>query len=349
MIKVNKVHIKKIFEDTELGNSRLEFNIKGDNINYIIINTLRRTILSDIPIYAFTEFKFDKNTSIFHNNYLKLRLACLPIWNIENNVEFIEYDIVNKYEKEHEEHEEPEDQDENDDMIDMNTVETKNISASTTLKQLNMYINYKNKTNNIVSVTTNDAKFYYDEKQINSPYKNNIQLVKLQPNQEIAFSAITTIGTEQMNTIFSAVSIVTYKEVNNNEFNFILESKGQISEYKILKVAIINIIRKIKNFLKLLSENKDKFNTENVIDDLIEGTIEVHNEDHTLGNLITRGLQQHKYVKFAGYNLPHPLDKILIFHYSINKQYNIYNILEDIINYYIVLFTLIDNEFKKNL
>ena len=109
-----------------------------------------------------------------------------------------------------------------------------------------MYVIYKNKTNNIVSVTTNDTNFYYDEKQINSPYKNNIQLVKLQPDQEIVFSAITTLGTEQENAIFSHVSIATYKEITPTEFIFILESRGQLSEIRSLKVAIINIQRKIK-------------------------------------------------------------------------------------------------------
>ena len=73
MIKVNKVTTKIIQHEKELGNSRLDCKISGPNINYIIANTIRRTIFNDIPIYAFSEFKFDKNTSIFHNNYLKLR------------------------------------------------------------------------------------------------------------------------------------------------------------------------------------------------------------------------------------------------------------------------------------
>ena len=46
-----------------------------------------------------------------------------------------------------------------------------------------MYLNTKNKTNNIMTVTTNNAKFYYDEKQIESPYKTHIPIIKLQPGQ----------------------------------------------------------------------------------------------------------------------------------------------------------------------
>jgi DNA-directed RNA polymerase alpha subunit len=90
MIKINKFSLKILNETKDLGNSKLEFNIKGDNLNYIILNTLRRTILADIPIYAFNEFKFDKNSSIFHSNYLKLRLTHMPVWGIENTIDYVD-------------------------------------------------------------------------------------------------------------------------------------------------------------------------------------------------------------------------------------------------------------------
>jgi len=341
MLKINKIHVNKINEESELGNSRLELKILGNNINYIIINTLRRIILSDIPIYAFTKFKFDKNSSIFHNNYLKLRLSSLPVWGIENEIEYMDLDD-NKPEAGNIYTNENDNDDITLDYLDSN----ENTLNSSSLKQLTMYVVYKNKTNNIVSVTTNDAKFYYDEKQINSPYKNNIQLIKLQPDQEIAFSAITTLGTEKEDAIFSPVSIATYKEITPTEFIFILESRGQLSEIRILKVAIINIQRKIKNFLKLFIDNKIKLDQidDSSQDEFIEGMIEVHNEDHTLGNLITRGLQQHEDVKFAGYNLIHPLDKIIIFHYKIKKKTKIINLIEDIINYYNNIFIILYKE-----
>ena len=93
MIKVNKVNLKVTEHTKELGNSRLDFKMSGPNINYIVANTIRRTIFSDIPVYAFNEFKFEKNTSVFHNNYLKLRLRHMPVWGIENTVEYIDYNI----------------------------------------------------------------------------------------------------------------------------------------------------------------------------------------------------------------------------------------------------------------
>ena len=66
MLKVNKINLAVINKELELGNSRLEFKISGPNVDYIIANTIRRTIMTEVPIYAFGEFKFEKNSSVFH-------------------------------------------------------------------------------------------------------------------------------------------------------------------------------------------------------------------------------------------------------------------------------------------
>jgi DNA-directed RNA polymerase subunit L len=324
MLKVGKVNLKILNKETELGNTRLEFKLSGDNINYIIANTIRRTILSDIPIYAFGEFKFEENSSIFHNNYLKLRLQQMPVWSIDNTVEYLDNVEENKMSIIEEE------EDKDFDEIQLE-IEKKTVS---TLKRLTMYISSQNQSNDIITVTTNDAKFYYNEKQIASPYKIPIPIVKLQPKQKIIFSAITKVGCEYDDAMFSAVSICTYKQIKENEFDFIIESRGQISEKRILQVAIININRKIKNFLKLIEEKDFKSNENN-------GVIIINNEDHTLGNIITRGMQQHEDIAFAGYNLPHPLAKKVYFHYKLEKG-NIKKVVKDVINYYEELFTQIN-------
>ena len=60
-------------------------------------------------------------------------------------------------------------------------------------------------------------------------------------------------------------------------------------------------------------------NLNNIKSDKLQGLIIVNNEDHTLGNLISRGLQLHPSISFAGYNLPHPLSKKVHFHYKLEK------------------------------
>jgi DNA-directed RNA polymerase subunit L len=304
----------------------LSFKISGSNIDYIIMNTLRRTIFSDIPIYAFSILNFEKNTTIFHNNYLKLRLQHMPVWGIKNTVEFVDYNKINdKMSK----------IDENDDDDNVGEIENNDKLNSSSLNQMTMYVNYKNKSNDIISITTSHAKFYYDQKQLVSPYKNECLIIKLQPGQEIALSAITSLGTEKKDPIYSAVKIVTYKQINDNEFDFTLESRGQITEKQILLIALINIERNIKNFLNVFLEevNKETDNSEE------EGLIIVNNEDHTLGNLISRGMQRHAKVKFAGYNLPHPLANKVHFHYQLEKEGNIKKIMTEVIEYYSEIFS----------
>jgi DNA-directed RNA polymerase subunit L len=333
MQKVNKLNLKIINNNNELGNSRLEFNLSGSNMNYVIANTIRRTIFNDIPIYVFNEFKFDKNTSIFHNNYLKLRLRNMPIWSIENTIDYLDISKNKKqidYEVEDFQYENTEAGD------DVELEEDKTLNSST-LKQLTMYVNAKNKSNDILTVTTNDAKFYYDEKQIPSPYKKGIPIVKLQPNQEIAFSAISKIGMEQDDAMYSAVCVNYFKQNNDNDFTFIVESRGQITEKRIFQVALINIERRLKNFLKLIKDDMKINETKE------QGIIIVNNEDHTLGNLISRGLQTHEKVSFAGYNLPHPLAKKVHFHYKL-KSGNIIKVLEDVLDYYLELFKAIEKQ-----
>jgi DNA-directed RNA polymerase subunit L len=333
MQKVAKLNFKIVNNSTELGNSRLEFNLSGSNMNYIVANTIRRTIFNDIPIYVFDEFKFDKNTSVFHNNYLKLRLRNMPIWSIENTVDYLDVSKVKKqidYEVE-------DVQDENTQAGDEVELEEEKTLNSSTLKQLTMYVNYKNKSNDIYTVTTNDAKFYYDEKQIPSPYKTGIPIVKLQANQEIAFSAITKIGLEQDDAMYSAVCVNYFKQNSENDFTFVIESRGQINEKRILQVALINIERRLKNFLKLINDDMKVEETKE------QGIIIVNNEDHTLGNLISRGLQIHDKILFAGYNLPHPLAKKVHFHYKL-KSGNIVKILEDVVEYYFELFKAIEKQ-----
>lgn len=251
----------------------------------------------------------------------------MVIWNIDNTIDYFENDKKDDIIKETiEEYEE--------DDVELDVDKT---LKSSTLKQLTMYVNYKNKTENIVTVTTDDAKFYYDQKQMPSPYNVPIPLVKLQPKQEIIFSAITNIGTENMDAMYSAVCVAAYKQKTDNEFDFFLESRGQITEQRILQVALINIEKKLNNFIKLINEKTFD-------DNELEGIIVVNNEDHTMGNLISRGLQMHSNIDFAGYNLPHPLAKKVHLHYKLNKG-NIKKIIQDVVDYYVKLF----GEIKKNI
>ena len=331
MEKISKVSLKVVEWDKEINNSRLEFQIKGENLNYVVLNTLRRTIFSDVPIYAFDKITINKNTSIFNNNYMKLRIENLPIIGIENNESFFE-------EKVKEKDEEDEDMfDENmgliNDNIDINDED--DTFNSSTLDQFTMYLDFDNDTNGIVTIGTDNAKFYYKQKQINSPYKNNIPIIKLHPGKSINMSAVSNLGTERKQAKYSPVSVATYTENNADDFNFILESKGQIDEKRILNVAILNINKMLENFIKLVPDNKG-----------MEGKIVIPEGDHTIGNLLADGLQRHKAVDFAGYNMPHPLGNEVVVQYKLNSG-NLKKVLKDVISFYQNLFDDISKQITK--
>jgi DNA-directed RNA polymerase subunit L len=335
MSKDLKIDIKQVSWDKELMNSRLEFEITG--ISHTIINTFRRTILSNIPIYSFNNITISENTSVFNNNYMKLRISNMPVYGIySDNPIYV-----------------PAEKKPDNTIIEENELNDLDINPqddqvnSSSLKLLTMYLDYYNNTDEIITVGTDDCKFYYIEKQIKSPYPKNIPIIKLQPKQKFKMSAITELGIEETNSIFSPVSIFTYKQLADDKFLAIIESRGQLDEKKIIQYAYDNIKMTLDNFLQLIPDNNS---TNNNSTNNSSGKFQVNNADHTLGNLISEGLQIHKDVKFGGYNCPHLLDKKIIFHYELNKDtYNIKDIINEIVEHYQKVFLKINKLIQSNI
>jgi DNA-directed RNA polymerase subunit L len=323
-MKTSTIKLKKKSWDKEVLNSRLEFNISGNNINEVYLNSIRRTVFSDIPIYVYDDIKINKNTSVFHNNYLKLRIKNIPVLGIKNNnLFFKESDDKNL-------NEDYDDQLDFQDNLDFSINENVNISS---LNQLTMYLEKTNDTNEIITATTADAKFYIAQKNIPSPYKTPIPIVDLQPSQEITLTAVTKLGIEKKSSIYSPVSVNFYKKNKENDFDYILESRGQLSETRILEVALENLNKLLEELSEKIPEGKG-----------IEDKLVIPNADHTLGNLISNAMYNHPSVTFSGYNMPHPLDEKIIINYKL-KNGNLKKIMKEVINYYINL----NNKLKKEI
>jgi DNA-directed RNA polymerase subunit L len=199
-----------------------------------------------------------------------------------------------------------------------------------------MYVDHENRTNDIESITTEMAKFYFSQKQIENPYPIPIQLVKLQPTQKINFTAISSVGTEKKSGIYSAVSICAYEQKADDKFRFNIESKGQITEKRIFHLCFLNLNKKLKTILGQIEDNSHE-----------EGEIEINQEDHTIGNLLSSGLQNHKNVQFAGYHMPHPLEKRVIISFKL-KSGKFKEILKEVIENFIDTFEKIDKEIEKS-
>ena len=326
MNKLKPIKISVNEQEDELGFSRVDLKFKGEDVNHIITNSIKRIVQSDIPIFAFNKFDITLNTSVFNNNYIKNHIQNIPVWGIENNIEeYIE-------EKEKEEEFSEITGLANDD-IDLSVDKNFDVSSINTLT---MYVDFKNTTKDIVVVTTEHCKFYYKEGLIKSPYKNPVQIVKLQPGQEIKLSTKADLGTEDISSIYSATSVCFFKE-NKDDYDFIIESIGQITEKRILLLSLQLLKKKLQKFNQNLPKNKG-----------MEGIILVDDEDHTLGNIISYGMQNHSAVRFCGYNTPHPLNKQIKFHYKLDSG-NLNSVIKDVIVYYENVFDSIKESINKLL
>jgi DNA-directed RNA polymerase subunit L len=299
-IKIRKLdYIQKKDGNT---NNYLHLEISGDDVNHILINTLRRTILLDIPIYAFDPSKiiFKKNSSVFNNDHMRQRICAFPIININNSVKTIDdYDQLK-----------------NKNHLDADEINLEN------LEDLSMYIKEVNNEDDILNVTTDMAKFYMNNIKIKSIYPKPLLVCKLKKEEEIEFTIMSNLDIAANNSIYSPVSVCAYEELNSNKYKFILESNGQLDEYEIIRrscLIIINKLTKIRDFLKKQAFTKDN-----------RGTIILENENHTMGNLITNGIQDHPDITFAGYKLDHLLIEEVTIEYVTNGKQTINDIINEI-------------------
>lgn len=298
-----KINLKKISYDNTFLNTRLELNVSGSRVNYALINGIRRIALSNIPIYCW-DTTITKNTSVFHNNYMKNRVASLPIIGITNDIIFIKGNPTTTDNKE-----------EDDNFLNMNNIDNVDINSesndvdTSSLNNINMYLNFHNTTKEIVTVSTNNCIFQYKGAKIDNPYKLPIPIIKLQPNQEINLSSVSKLGTEQKNTSeYAACCIFSYSHINDNSYDLFIESRGQITEKQIL-------LRSIEILIKHLVDLNESIPDKNEM----RGTLKIGEQDHTLGNLISYYALQDENVDMFSYNLPHPLDRVIHFNYKLNK------------------------------
>ena len=264
---------KQFFKNGRTDN-HYHLKLKGKDINYIIVNTLRRICLQLIPIHAFhpDDVEIAINTTVYNNDIIRLRFSNFPIYGIENNIELVDQ---------------------------VNDIEDKTYTEES-LDKLSIFFSKKNDTSGIINLTTDDCEFHMGDKKINSPYKNPLLVVRLKPLQEIRGSCKSSIGIQLNNGIYSAVQACCYEELSDNEYLFKLESCGELSEKDILKRACLVVERKIEIFKKKFADTQIEGNK-------LELTLK--NEDHTFGRLITHFFQNHKSTTYAGGKLDHPLNR----------------------------------------
>jgi DNA-directed RNA polymerase subunit L len=268
--------------------TKLVLDFKGKDVNNIIINTLRRVSMDDIPCYAYTfeQMKITDNTSIFNNDMVRCRLEQLPVPNI----------IC--------------------DLFDLDESFWKNIDYSDPKrlkhpkeKSLELNINVYNNTNDIKNVTTNDSKFYEDGYEIVDKYNKEcpILLIQLRPAETFKCTMRAVLGVGLRSNIWAASGNSYFDDntidVNgniidneNNRTTLTIESLGQYTEYDILIKSCMFIKKKLDAILNNVME---KINSKELIESK-EMIFILDNEDHTMGELLNDSFQNHPDIIFSG-------------------------------------------------
>lgn len=320
-ITVKQLH-KQEFKNLQASKLVLEF--KGKTINASLINALRRLSFDYVPTYAFHEktITIDKNTSVYSNDYMRLRLSQMTVPNIPINITYMD----EKYWK----------------GVDYADPEREKHPNDKTLIEL--YVNVTNTSNDILHVTTEHSKLFIDGVEVKDRFdqKYPMLIISLKPNQKFSCRCVGALGIGKINNIWSASANCYYDEIDDKLYKFTMESQGQLDEYDILYKSCDIVKEKLENIKKIV---KEKYMTPD-IEDLKVLRVILENEDHTIGNLINEYLQENANIVYSGLSKPEPLtDNIHIKFQSIKKNPMI-PFLETI-DYIANIFLELEKQFKK--
>jgi DNA-directed RNA polymerase subunit L len=244
MSKINII-IKDIKKNIKYD-SHIIFDLTGEDINHILVNTIRRGIMEYIPIYGFNRndiiIESNNNTSIYDNDEMRLRLSLTPVLGINNDRSTI--DSIELLEAE-------------SNKIINNDYETdKILNDKKLMEKMNsfiMKINIINDTQKILNVTTNDVTFIYNTKILKeSPYKYPLKIIDLKPNEKFICECYSTLNIALYNALYLPCSLCSYTKEDKKHYRFILESIGQINEKEILIRVCLIIIKKLEKINKII-------------------------------------------------------------------------------------------------
>lgn len=301
------------------------FNI--DNVDLGLVNSIRRVILSEIPVVAFYGEEHPTvnilfNNTPLHNEFMIHRIGLIPL-NIKEN-------ITEKYE-------------DDDYSFELN-------------KENN------NPDIKMLDITTADFTGTYKDKPLsakelneifppNPITKNHILITRLRLNEKIHFKANAIKRTAKLNSSFSPVSLSNfffvvdeieasktdnildkersfYKDIYGepSKINFQIETINGLSYIYLFKKAMDILIDKLENLILKL-DNKE-IEIEEVPNIPNSFNFKIEDEDDTLGNLI-QSILHNKYIReklklnelicdYVGYICPHPLINQLIIRFTLS-------------------------------
>lgn len=313
----------------------IKINKISNNIQFIItkidlsiINGIRRTLMTDIPIVGFigegSELSINiiENETPLNNEILQNRISMIPIHLSDTETE--QFDTENGI---------------RDFEVKLNK-KTKDLIEKITTKDLEVYIDGK-------KVKTED---YFPENKIS---KQNILITKLRKDETLHFTAKAFKKTAKLNASFNPVAGCSHyynftedkskSPIDNERDNYKKDEKNEpkeiVFQYEVInklshKYLFEKAIQILIEKIELLRHNIDK----NIIQISKHKDISydflIENEDDTIGNIIQsyiydnyvetkKELFNNKKCIYAGYLTIHPLQNILKIRISIEDTYDV--------------------------
>lgn len=312
------------------------------NIDLAIVNGIRRTILTDIPITGIIgetmtngeepTMNIIENTGALHNEIIQHRIGLIPICLKEEEIEGYEDDTI---------------------KIELNIKNEGNKIENITTKHIKG-------TRNNVPLTDKELAEIFPKNKVSH---DHILITRLRTNEHLHFIANVVKRCGRDNASFNPVSLCNFSYIQNPKeadtktnildkercyfknkygdpiaFKFDIENINVNMASKYLVNKSIEIIVGKLNKLRenLIKQEQDAFNPIkiNQFQD-IENTFEffIENEDDTIGNII-QSYVHNKYVRegqkfnnsiaciYIGYICPHPLKDLMIIRITLEDETN---------------------------
>jgi DNA-directed RNA polymerase subunit L len=264
-----KLTVKEYIPRKTFVSSKLSLDFEGKDVYPKLINTISRVAGNGLPSYAFPPqlINIEQNTTAaFDNQYMQLRLSNLPIYDVSID----SFHLHDKYWK-------------NVNYADLNR------DKNPLEKDIKIYLNHHNNSNQIQHVTTNDVKVYIDGEEVQMYDKNYpILIIKLRPNDSFKFNMKAVLGLGELHAIWRS-AVNSYAPYNDKTYELHLHSNGQESEFVIL-------VKSCKHILKRLDDIKaqiEKMVREREIKNDSKLALILDGEDHTMGEILNYEFQSH--------------------------------------------------------
>ena len=291
MSKKSSRFVSKQTTDTA---ENLKFTLEHLNVSFA--NAVRRTILADISTVVFVNIEIETNTSRFNNELVKHRLIQIP--------------------------------------IHITTLETEYLNGFTTT------IDVENTSQSISYVTTSDCQIEPptlnrdDVFPIDELSNQYIDILRLNPGERITLTAKFGVSSASNNSSFNVVSKCTFVNTDDmekietirkstkwttemeeknflalnahrhfklNSFDFTIKSIGVFSNTRIVNMALLNLIQRLKDLRFEISEKDKSFE------------ICLFSECYTIGKMLeycfhNSFFENSKQLYFCGFVKMHPHD-----------------------------------------